>query len=100
MDLLAHARLAVRLPLITRLAHVLALGSEASSDFLKDRPAFSSTRDNEAGCVKGRSLHHLPDARQRIGIHPPCHEGAIAETICRPRLDQSKRSLQATKARS
>ena len=51
MRLLAHARLAVHLPLVTRLAHVLALGLRGQQFFLNDRPAFSSTRDNEAGCA-------------------------------------------------
>jgi hypothetical protein len=33
MDLLAHARLATRLPLLTRLAHVLAFGFRRQQRF-------------------------------------------------------------------
>ena len=49
-------------------------------------------------------------AQPRMSYRAECHSGAdslrcghgaaIADTICRPRLDQSKRSLQAAKARS
>ena len=49
MDILAHAWLAMRLPLLTRLTHVLSLGLRGQQSFLKLSPAFSSTRDNEAG---------------------------------------------------
>ena len=50
VGLLAYARLALSLPLVTCLAHVLALGLDGHQVFLNDSPAFSSTRDSDAGC--------------------------------------------------
>ena len=51
MDVLPHKRLAQRLPLVTRSAHVLAFGLRGRQRFFEGQTAFSSTRDNEAGCA-------------------------------------------------
>ena len=43
MDLIAHLRLAVRLPLVTGRSDVLALGLQCKQGyFLKDRPALEA----------------------------------------------------------